>query len=342
MRVLLIKMSSLGDVVHALPALTDAWHALPGLQVDWVVEEGLAEVPSWHPAVARVIPIALRRWRKNWLGTRMERRLFRTAVKERRYDIVLDAQGLFKSAWVGRMAHGQRRGLSPRSARDSLATLSYHQRIPVSWEHHAVERMRQLFATALAYPKPSADIDYGLDLKRLPSPAKHGDIVFLHGTTWPHKHWPEQYWQTLARHAEDAGWRVLIPWGTDEEHERARRIADSAPRTVEVLPRLDLAQLAGVIASARVAVGVDTGLAHLAAALAVPTLTLYGPTRPDRTGTFGANQRHLAAEFSCAPCMQRRCTYRGPAEVQPACFASLPPDRVWSELRDLMAQTKES
>ena len=342
MRLLLIKMSSLGDVVHALAAVSDARRVLPCLRIDWVVEEGLAEIPSWHPAVDRVIPIAQRRWRRAWRATRGERRAFRARLRERRYDLVLDAQGLIKSALVARMARGPRWGLDRRSAREPLAALGYGHRVSVDKAQHAVPRLRQLFAATLGYELPDGEADYGIDRSRLPASSYSADLLFLHGTTWATKHWPEEYWQTLAAQAAQTGRRVMLPWGSETERARAERIAAVAPQALEVLPRLGLGELAGVLAAVRAVVGVDTGLAHLAAALGVSSVTLYGPTRPDRTGTYGPAQVHLSAEFPCAPCMNRVCSYRGPAEVQPACFGTLPPARVWQEIERLLTTQGET
>lgn len=337
MRLLLVKMSSLGDVIHALAAVSDARRILPCLRVDWVVEEGLAEIPAWHPAVDRVIPIGLRRWRRAWRATRGERRAFRARLRERRYDLVLDAQGLIKSALVARQARGPRWGLDRRSAREPLAALAYGHRVAVDKAQHAVPRLRQLFAKALGYELPDIAADYGIDRSSLPASPYGADLVFLHGTTWETKHWPEEYWQALAMQAAQTGRRVLLPWGGETERVRAERIAAAAPQAIEVLPRLDLGELAGVLGGVRAVVGVDTGLAHLAAALGVPSVTVYGPTQPDRTGTYGPGQLHLAAEFPCAPCMNRVCSYRGPAEVRPACFGTLPPARVWAQVERLLA-----
>lgn len=340
MRVLVVKTSSLGDVIHALVAVSDARRAIPGLSVDWVVEESLAEIPAWHTAVDRVIPIGLRRWRRHWWATRGERRAFRSRLRERRYDRVIDAQGLIKSAVVTRLARGPRWGLARSSSRESLAALAYEHRVVVDKAQHAVPRLRQLFALALGYEATDAPADYGIDRSRLPAPPRSGDLVFLHGTTWATKHWPERYWQALAARAARAGLRVLLPWGSETEHARAERIASMGGENVQVLPRLGLGELAAVLGTARAVVGVDTGLAHLAAAMGVPSVTVYGPTRPDRTGTYGEGQVHLAAEFPCAPCMSRRCRYFGPAEVQPACFGTLQPERVWQEIERSLARTR--
>ncbi|MEJ2060256.1 MAG: lipopolysaccharide heptosyltransferase I [Gammaproteobacteria bacterium] len=328
MRVLLIKMSSLGDVVHALAAVTDAQRALPDVRFDWVVEEAFSEVPAWHPAVDQVIPIAQRRWRRDWAGSRDERRAFRKRLRAQRYDLVLDAQGLIKSAVVARLARGPRAGLNRHSAREPLAALAYRQRIDVPKGQHAVVRLRALFAAALGYPVPQTPVDYGIARDRLPAvDTARQSLVFLHGTTWPSKQWPESYWKTLAGQAASAGLEVLLPWGSDAEHERARRIAEISG--ARVLPRLGLSELAATIAAARGVVGVDTGLAHLAAALSVPAVILYGATRPALTGTYGENQIHLNADFPCSPCLRRECRYTAASSVRPACYEAMTPERVW-------------
>ncbi|HDP3420481.1 TPA: lipopolysaccharide heptosyltransferase I, partial [Pseudomonas aeruginosa] len=229
MRVLLVKTSSLGDVIHTLPALTDAARAIPGIQFDWVVEEGFAEIPAWHPAVARVIPVAIRRWRKNlWQTLRNgEWRRFKQRLKEVDYDLVIDAQGLLKSAWLTRyVGKTPVAGLDRDSAREPLASRFYRRAYPVAWGQHAVERTRQLFAQALDYPLPESVGDYGLDREQL-ADADPGApyLVFLHGTTWVTKHWPEAYWRELAERMCERGWSVRLPWGSAAERERAGRLA---------------------------------------------------------------------------------------------------------------------
>ncbi|MDR2207864.1 MAG: lipopolysaccharide heptosyltransferase I [Azoarcus sp.] len=367
MRILLVKTSSLGDVIHTLPAVTDAARALPDIRFDWVVEEAFAEIPAWHPAVERVIPVALRRWRKHPFAraTRTEWKAFRAALDTTSYDFVLDAQGLIKSAWLAVKAHAPVHGLDFRSARESLASLAYSRRYAVPWGQHGVRRVRELFAAALGYSLPEdatgendgvshADAAaYGLDRARIPAVIETADaaddaprLVFLHGTTWPTKHWPESYWRELARLATGAGWNVRLPWGSEEEHERARRIAKGLDR-VHVLPRLPLAGLAAELIAATACVSVDTGPGHLAAALDVPTLSLFGPTNPRLTGAWGHRQRRFATDFPCAPCLKKKCPLHSsaasgasasPFTHDAPCFVRVAPARVW-EILGTMRQT---
>ncbi|MFN6883374.1 lipopolysaccharide heptosyltransferase I, partial [Proteus mirabilis] len=173
-RILIVKTSSMGDVLHTLPALTDARAAYPEICFDWVVEEGFAQIPSWHPAVDTVIPVAIRRWRKNWFSApiRAERAQFRHAIQAHHYDAVIDAQGLLKSAFlVTRYAKGTKHGYSRQSAREPLASFFYDIRHNVSKKMHAVERIRQLFALSLNYPLPTTQGDYGIAQHFLSLPA---------------------------------------------------------------------------------------------------------------------------------------------------------------------------
>lgn len=294
MRILIVKTSSLGDVVHMLPALTDAARAIPGLTADWVVEEGFAAVPAWHPNVARVIPIALRRWRKR-LGeaaTWRELAAARRALGETAYDAVIDSQGLLKSALFAHWARGPRWGYDRASCREPLASLFYTHRVHVPRGLHAIERNRRLLAGALGYPLNDVALDYGLSTlaERLPPsplglPERY--VVALHGTSRIDKEWPEAHWiavgQTLAQH----GLALLLPWGNPREHERALRIAPQVVGAI-VLPRLGLNELAAILARAQGVLGVDTGLMHIAAALGRPGLALYPVTAPALTGVRSA------------------------------------------------------
>lgn len=294
MRVLIVKTSSMGDVLHTLPALTDAQQAIPGIRFDWVVEEGFAQIPSWHAAVDRVIPVAIRRWRKAWFSAavKAERKAFREAVQAEEYDVIIDAQGLVKSAaLVTRLARGIKHGMDWQSAREPLASLFYNQRHSVPKQQHAVERTRELFALSLGYSKPQSQGDYAIAqhfLNHLNADAGQY-AVFLHATTRDDKHWPEANWRELIGLLAASGIRIKLPWGAPHEEARAKRLADGFDY-VEVLPRMSLEEVAKVLAGAKFVVSVDTGLSHLTAALDRPNITLYGPTDPGLIGGYGMNQ----------------------------------------------------
>jgi heptosyltransferase-1 len=338
MRVLLVKTSSLGDLIHTLPALTDAANAIPGIRFDWVVEEGFSEIPSWHPAVDRIIPIALRRWRKGiWHAfSSGEITEFRHNLKHREYDLIIDAQGLIKSALVAKMAHGLRCGYDSQSIRDPRAALFYQKKFAVSRDHHAIDRLRMLFAQALGYEQPTTEDDAGIQQHFKSHEDSSPYLVLLHGTTWPSKHWPEPYWVQLAQLAADQGYQLRLPWGNSDERSRAERIASTC-EAASAMPPLRLSEVAQQLAGASGVIGVDTGLAHLASALGVPAVTLYGATQPLLTGTRGSRQHNLQANYSCAPCMKRVCRDLTP-EGEPACYTSLKPEAVWQKIDTMMAE----
>lgn len=299
-RVLIVKTSSMGDVLHTLPALTDAINVYPDIRFDWAVEEGFAQIPSWHQAVDTVIPVAIRRWRKNWFSApiRAERAQFRQTIQAHHYDAVIDAQGLLKSAFlVTRYAKGTKHGYSRQSAREPLASFFYDIRHDVSKKMHAVERIRQLFALSLNYPIPQSQGDYGIaqHFLSLPSFDERPYLVFLHATTRDEKHWPESHWRELIALLADSGLRIKLPWGAEHEHQRAIRLAKDFDY-VDVLPKMSLAEVAQVIAGAKSVVSVDTGLSHLTAALDKPNITLFGPTDPGLIGGYGKAQTAVKAD----------------------------------------------
>jgi heptosyltransferase-1 len=338
--ILIVKTSSLGDVIHTLPALTDAHIHYPRLQCDWLIEEAFTEIPSWHPAVKRVIPVALRRWRKHlWqIGNRSEWHKFIQTLTQLQYDRIIDAQGLIKSAFLTYQAHGLRCGLDRRSAREPLAALAYQQRHAIPKNQHAVTRVRQLFAAVLGYPLPDTSPNYGI-INHFQHQSTHSNeppsIIFLHGTTWVTKHWPDRYWIALAKRVTATGLTVRLPWANEQEYLRATQIAATHPN-ISLIPKTNLQGIATALAQARAVVGVDTGLAHLTAALDVPSVTLYGATQPALTGTYGSQQKLMQANFPCAPCLRKRCTYRGTSTVMPACYESLSVEKVWEELQALI------
>lgn len=332
MHVLVIKTSSLGDVIHTLPALTDASQHDPQLQCDWVVEQAFADIPSWHPAVRKVIPVALRRWRKQiwqtWsTGTWQQ---FKRTLTEHHYDLIIDAQGLIKSAWLTYQVRGIRCGFDRYSIREPLATLAYQRQYSIAQGHHAITRLRQLFAAILNYPLPSTPPDYGIASHFPRSPSKN--IIFLYGTTWPSKRWPAPYWKELAQRLTNQGYTLRLPWGNDAEYRFAQQLVALHPN-IHLIPQGNLQQLAQELSQACLVVGVDTGLAHLAAALAIPSVSLYGATHPTLTGTCGKQQVHLLAQFPCAPCLKRRCIYQGETSVIPPCYELLSVEKVYEKVQ---------
>jgi heptosyltransferase I len=337
-QILLVKTSSLGDLVHNLPVVSDLARRFPGCAIDWVAEESFADIPALHPAVRRVHPVALRRWKKTPLagGTRSEIAAFRSAVRARSYDVILDTQGLIKSAWLACLANGRRAGYDWTSAREPVASLSYHQRYTVARQQHAVERNRQLAAAAFGYAIEDFPLDYGLQKKPFAAawlPAARPYVVLLTATSRDDKLWDEFAWIGLGRHLVERGFNLVLPAGSAGERERAERLARSiaddarspnAPAQLPtanpgwlaaaggetgavsaaaayVAPPLPIRELAPLLSAAAAAVGVDTGLTHLAAAAGIPTVALYTATDPGLTGVLACGFHRNLGGKGAAP-----------------------------------------
>ncbi len=303
MRILIIKTSSLGDVVHMLPAVSDIHASFPSAMIDWVVEEAFAELPAWHPAVHDVIPVALRRWRHSLVRPKIWDEISgRIAdLKKRKYDLVIDAQGLLKSALIARRASGVRWGYDRHSIREPLASLFYQQKVSVSRSLHAITRNRLLCSQALGYTITDLPLNYGLSLASAkPSVAVTPPcIMAFHGTSRVDKEWPEQCWIAFAAAMRKESIQVLMPWGNQIEKERAERVA-AACDNVLVLPSLTLTEIALLVQNSLGVIGMDTGLIHAAVALNRPVLALYPSTRPELTGALaqqgGAEVVNLSAQ----------------------------------------------
>ncbi|MGH1460789.1 MAG: lipopolysaccharide heptosyltransferase RfaC [Neptuniibacter sp.] len=323
MKVLIIKTSSMGDIIHTLPALSDAQQAIPDIRFDWVVEEAFQEIPGWHNAVDQVIPIAIRRWRKSILKTLQsgEWGQYKAKLQATPYDAIIDAQGLLKSALLAtRLAKGPKFGLDRSSAREPLAARFYDHPISVAKNQHAVERVRQLFASALEY-QFNGQGNFSIHQHFVAEATDSPYLVFQHSTTRFDKHWPEEYWKALISKACSANWKIKLPWGNTLEKERAERLASIDSRA-EVLPRMNLSEVANVLAGACACVSVDTGLSHLAAALDRPNVILFGPTDPGLVGGYGRDQY----------CLKASDYPNNNFDVEPAIFAPLTPEIVWQTL----------
>jgi heptosyltransferase I len=334
MHLLVIKTSSFGDILHAMPALTDAARAIPGLKADWLIEESFAELPTWHPHVAEIIPVASRRWRRDPLSALKEMPALLRRLRHRRYDLIIDAQGLLKSALFVELARGPSAGFDRLSAREGIASLFYGRRYAADWSLQAVERQRRLFAAALHYERPLGAPAFGLHI--VPAPSSAAYVAFCSEASWPSKLWPLDYWKELARRVTTAGWAVRLPLASEAQRARAEAIASVSP-SVQIRPTPRLADLAELLAGARAVVAAESGPAHLAGALDRPQVVLYGPTSAALHGTAGRDQIHLEVSFGCAPCYGRHCSYRKPSAVTPACYGSLMPERVWESLESLLA-----
>lgn len=306
MNILIVKLSSLGDVVHAMPAVQDIRAALPAARIDWVVERGFAPLVERCDGVHRVIACELRRWRKELLarGTRAQWRAFRADLQRQAYDAVIDLQGLTKSALVARMARlapgGRRYAMANRTEGSSyepptrwLADVA----LPVDAQSHAVQRSRQLCARALGYQVPEG-VHYGLGRGQAGS---ERCVVLIHGSSREDKCWPQAHWLELGRRLVAAGFSIGLPHGSDAERQRSEQLAQALGPRAEVWPRLALDALAERMGRCAGAIGVDSGLSHIAVALDLPHVQVYNFDTAWRTGPLTAQARQRSVYAAPAP-----------------------------------------
>jgi len=284
LNILLVRVSSLGDVLHNLPMVADILRRHPDANVDWVVEEGYVSLVRLNPRVRKIIPFALRRWRKS-LGqkaTLVEIKGFFKTLREERYDYVFDTQGLLKTGIIMAAARlnpgGGKIGLangSEGSGYEGISRIFHTRSIALDPRTHAVARGRMVAAAALGYSADTAP-DFGLpgpDLANRPDWMPREDYaVFFHGTARDAKKWAPENWIVTGRAL--APMPVLLAWGSAAEKQEAEALAASLPNA-RVLPRLSMDQAVALARNAALAIGVDTGLTHIAAAFLRPTVELY-------------------------------------------------------------------
>ena len=342
-RLLLVKISSMGDLIHTLPALTDAMNAIPDLEIDWVVESAFVDIPTWHPAVKNVIVIPLRQWRKKLFSIKNITNMIRflKKLREKKYDLIVDAQGLLKSAIIAKCAQGKIHGYDKNSARSPWSSYFYDYRYTIDNHKklHAITRIRLLFSKILHYPFHNTIPSYHTIAEKLPTLPfilEKNYYVFLHGTTWETKHYPESLWKKLIEKTETENTTVYLLWGNDHEKNRAKRLAANT-KHIKILPKLSISEIAVVLRNASGVVSVDTGLGHLSAAMRTPTVSLYGPSNPNLVGILGEKQVHLQVAFPCAPCYSKTCFYAKTHQtnVIPACFETISPNVVWEKLKSI-------
>lgn len=287
-KILIVRMSSMGDIIHTFPAVTDLASAYPDTQIHWVVEEAFVGLARLHPAVHRIIPFALRRWRKSLFSKKTWREIlaFRRDLQSTEYDLVVDTQGLLKSAIVGKLAGGPLAGCSRKTVRDPFATLFFDRKYDIP-PVHIIERNRLLLAAAAGYV-PQGELNYGIQAPDLMLDW-HPRIpyaVCLTATAREAKCWPENDWIALGHWLVSQGLMPVFPWGAPHERARVERLAQVLPQSL-ICPRFNLVEGARLLADARIVIGVDTGLMHLAAAVDTPTVGIFVDSDPHHAGATG-------------------------------------------------------
>ncbi|MBY0577048.1 MAG: lipopolysaccharide heptosyltransferase I [Gallionellaceae bacterium] len=348
MKILVVKLSSLGDILHLFPAISDLRRRFPEAEIHWLAEPAFAEVAGWHVAVGKVIAVPLRAHKKAWWRLPALLGGLRRQLRAEHYDIVLDAQGLLKSALLALLTGAPVTGFAAGSAREPLAALFYRNAVKAPDGLHVIDKNRRLVAGIFG-ASISQPVDFGLaefrrERMQAALPAALGEIagqpyvVLLHGTTWSSKYWPEAAWAELACLLARHGWRCVLPWGNEDERLRAQRLQAAGGGKATVLPRLSLTGLMGVLLHARAFVSVESGIGHLAAALDVPGLMLHGPTDPDYSGILGKPCRHIVGGLDCSPCFKRDCPKLDGRQGDPPCQLAITAQRVFRQCQQLLEE----
>lgn len=299
--ILFIKTSSLGDVIHHLPAVTEARAHRPDDRFAWVVEEAFAPLVALHPAIQEIIPVASRRWRRAPLSPATWREIAasRRRIGATQYDTVIDSQGLLRSALLVHAARGEKHGYDKASIREPVASAFYDVGHAVARDLHAIERNRLLTGRALGYT-PQGGPDYGLNRVALQRDGGTRYAVLLHASAQAGKQWPVENWLALGPALERTGAELVLPWGTEAERARATELA-ARLSGARVADRQPLDGVARLLAGASFVVGVDTGLLHLAAALGVPLVAIFGGSRPNLTGPVGRGPIEIVGTHGAPP-----------------------------------------
>lgn len=339
-RVMLVRLSSLGDIIHTWPALTDLHRQRPGIELHWLVESDYAELAALHPLVQQVWPVSLRRLlrqrrRVDWQCFQQQRADWRSVV----FDRVLDSQGLIKSALISRQvrAHSHH-GFAAGSSRERLAGWFTGQGHQVDPALPAICRYRELLADVFGY-QYRGEPDFGVADQFTDVTVQPERVLLLPGTAWLSKRWSPQYWQTLAARLLADGATVTMLWGDAAERQLASGLAAQLPALQVPDERLPLPALARLIAGQGLVVGLDSGLSHLAGALGRPTVTLFGASSLDYAGVPGRQAHNISAGLSCSPCQRRQCPRLPPGSKQtPPCMAALTADQVWQQVSAIRAR----
>lgn len=288
-RLLVVRPSSLGDIVHTMSLVSDVERHAPGAVVDWVAEEAFVPLVALDPRIRHVVPLAFRRWRGAPLSsrTRSEFSEFRRALRAQRYDAILDLQEQLKGAVVARIAKGPRHGFDRANVREPIATWLDDVHHAIDRNQHFIVKARAMAAAALGYAVEGPPRWKIVPKAKSPAMPRGPYAIAFHATSRDDKLWPESDWIGLLAHFAQAGFDVLLPWGSDAERERSERIAHAATNGI-VPPRQSLPELASLAQSAEIVVGVDTGLTHLAAAMGTPTVAIFTTTAASLAGVAAA------------------------------------------------------
>ena len=289
MKILIVKTSSMGDIIHALPVAWDIAHAFPEARIDWAAEASFRDIPRMSPFVDEIKVSRFRGWRKSILSkaTRDEVAALKADLASEHYDAVVDLQGLVRSAWLASWTRVPVTGYSRRAAKEPLAAWFYEKTLEYPASIPTVRRYRAAAAEALGYEVDLERVHYGLSISE-PSSVEMTEpyAALCINTSRDSKLWPEEDWVEIGRRLNETGRRSVLFWGSETERKRSESVASRIEGAV-VAPRTGLLATGRLIAGADAVLGVDTGLTHLGAALGRPSVGIFVSTPTDRLSLVG-------------------------------------------------------
>jgi heptosyltransferase-1 len=352
MKILVIKPSSFGDIIHAFAAISDLKKNNPSFEVDWYVDEQYKEIPHWNRYVDGVFSINRKRFRKlNKLSFGLAAHRLIKKLKRRQYDVVVDLYfGLQDVSLLSRLdvpVIGPSQAALSGMAQDKRLSNIYSRDVELDVSKTLVDVHRQLMSKAFGYEYTPLSVDYGVKHQSVCKERQLNEsmpyLIFVHATSGKVKNWPEPYWESLLKMAAQTGYQVLLPWGDENERRRAQRLAAKYPEKTRVLDKMSLGDLACLIATSKGVVGGDTGLTHIASALGVATIRLFGATSA-QAAIPAANGIDISSDLECAPCMNRNDCMRedfGQFSVFPPCYEKITPGLVWKKFLQLKGAGNE-
>lgn len=322
-KILLVKLSSLGDVLHNLPLVWDLRARLPDAQIDWVVEEAYVHLlepllsQNGFKGIDRIIPFGLRRWKKNLFKASSWKEFFafRRNLREVQYDFLIETQGLLKSALVCSLANKSSNAVvaglanaTQYSGYEPVARSFYNQRVQVPTQCHAVDRSRWVMCSAFNWPlleRAKVPQFYPASFTQALAEKSVGNlqkpyVLCFHSTAREAKRWANSHWIALGKELSSKGYQVVFPWGNAAEKAISVELANKIPGAV-VPPAFSIEEAFSVIAGAALTVGVDTGLTHLAAVLGKPTVEIYCDSPLWKTDGYWSSQIRNLGDMQSPP-----------------------------------------
>ncbi len=345
MRILIVKISAMGDILHALPVLDYLHQAAPGCEIDWVVEEAFADLLRGNPLIGQIQTVRLKKWKRSpfsW-GTAKEVMAARASLAARRYDLVIDLQGNIKSGVITSLTHCPvRLGFEGRVAQERLNSFFTNRQVPLHADDlHITDQYLRVASAPFSLdfhdlPLQTAVVTTAEDDRWAASLVQdcRADHLFLchMGTTWQTKFWSTEGWTMVGRRLAVAfpGSVQLFSWGNETEHQAVHQVVAAIGGGARVLERLPLRRLAALVKQVDLVVGGDTGIIHLAAAVGTATVSYYRASDGLRSGPRGARHRIIQAPMPCTRCFKTSCS------KDMECRASITPDMVLTAIRQLV------